>query len=187
MEEYIWDKKAIYRYQKGGDFCLFNGDQVATKLLANEAPAGKDLFSFVDSPSDLALRIPGEHNVSNVAAAWRLSTRLGIPDDIVRRAVESFEGVEHRIETVGAKNGVTFINDSTSTTPIAGIMALNAVQARRIFLLAGGADKKLDLETFAAGGRPKGPQDSPVGRNRYVQATFGPAILWSGQQNYWGF
>ncbi len=149
MEEYIWDKKAIYRYQKDGDFCLFNGDQVATKILANEAPAGKDLFSFVDSPSDLALRIPGEHNVSNVAAAWRLSTRLGIPDDIVRRAVESFEGVEHRIETVGAKNGVTFINDSTSTTPIAGIMALNAVQARRIFLLAGGADKKLDLKTFA--------------------------------------
>ncbi|MFH0957737.1 MAG: UDP-N-acetylmuramoyl-L-alanine--D-glutamate ligase, partial [Pseudomonadota bacterium] len=149
MEAYIWDKKAIYRYQRGSDFCLFNGDQVATKILSDEAPAGKDLFSFADTPSDLALRIPGEHNLSNVAAAWRLSSRLGISDEVIRTSVEDFDGVEHRIETVGVKNGVTFINDSTSTTPVAGIMALNTVQARRIFLLAGGADKNLNLETFA--------------------------------------
>jgi UDP-N-acetylmuramoylalanine--D-glutamate ligase len=149
MDDYISDKKAIYMYQKSSDFCLFNGDQVATRILSDEAPAGKDLFSCLDTPADLSLKIPGDHNLSNVAAAWRLATRLGISDEIIRATAEDFEGVEHRIETVGAKNGVTFINDSTSTTPVAGIMALKAVQARRIFLLAGGADKKLDLQSFA--------------------------------------
>jgi len=149
MDAYIRDKKAIYMYQKGFDFCLFNGDQTATRILYEEAPAGKDLFSFVDVPEDLKLKIPGDHNILNVAAAWRLTSRLGVSDEVIRATVENFEGVEHRLETVGIKNGVQFINDSTSTTPVAGIMALNAVRANRIFLLAGGADKKLDLAPFA--------------------------------------
>lgn len=149
MEEYIRDKKAIYMYQKGDDFCLFNGDHEDTRSLHGEAPAGKDFFSCVDLPSDLRLKIPGKHNISNVAAAWKLSRRLGIPDKTIREAVEDFNGVEHRLELIGSKDGIRFINDSTSTTPIAGIMALNSVQAERIFLIAGGADKKLDLGQFA--------------------------------------
>lgn len=149
MEEYIQDKKAIYMYQKNTDFCLFNSDQSDTASLSEEAPAGKDFFSLFDAPSDLKLRIPGEHNVSNAAAAWKLSRKLGISEEMIREAVEGFEGVEHRLELVGVKNGVTFINDSTSTTPVAGIAALNSVRANRIFLLAGGADKKLDLGNFA--------------------------------------
>lgn len=149
MEEYIWDKKAVYMYQKGADFCLFNGDQTDTRSLYDEAPAGRDFFSCADPPSDLHLKIPGKHNLSNVAAAWRLSKRLGIPDETIREAVEDFDGVEHRLEPIGSKDGIRFINDSTSTTPIAGIMALNSVQAERIFLIAGGADKKLDLGPFA--------------------------------------
>ena len=149
MDAYIRDKKAIYMYQTGLDFCLFNGDQAATRILYEGAPAGKDLFSFVDVPKDLKLKIPGDHNISNVAAAWRLTSRLGVSEEVIRAIAENFEGVEHRLETVGIKNGVQFINDSTSTTPVAGIMALNAVQANRIFLLAGGADKKLDLAPFA--------------------------------------
>ncbi len=149
MEEYICDKKAIYMYQKGADFCLFNGDQAATKRLYEEAPAGRDFFTRADAPVDLNLKIPGDHNVSNVASVWRLSTKLGVEDSIIRDVLENFEGVEHRLEPIGSKDGVRFINDSTSTTPIAGIMALRSIHTERIFLIAGGADKKLDLRPFA--------------------------------------
>jgi UDP-N-acetylmuramoylalanine--D-glutamate ligase len=149
MEEYIRDKKAVYMYQKGADFCFFNGEQSDTRNLYDEAPAGRDFFSCADLPSNLHLKIPGKHNLSNAAAAWQLSRRLGIPDETIRDAVEDFNGVEHRLEPIGSKDGIRFINDSTSTTPIAGIMALNSVQAERIFLIAGGADKKLDLGQFA--------------------------------------
>ncbi len=149
MEDYIQDKKAIYMYQRGDDFCLFNGDQDSTRALYAEAPAGKDFFSYSDAPVDLDLKIPGAHNISNVAAAWRLVTKLGIEDVIVRKVVENFRGVEHRLEPLGAKKGIQFVNDSTSTTPVAGIMALKSMKAERIFLIAGGADKKLDLKRFA--------------------------------------
>ncbi|MGC8658559.1 MAG: UDP-N-acetylmuramoyl-L-alanine--D-glutamate ligase [Desulfomonilaceae bacterium] len=149
MEDYVEDKKAIYLYQSGDDFCLFNGDQEATRALYAEAPAGRDFFSYTDTPVDLNLKIPGPHNISNVGAVWRLATKLGIQERTIREVVENFTGVEHRLESIGSCRGIRFVNDSTSTTPIAGIMALKSMKAQRIFLIAGGADKKLDLKPFA--------------------------------------
>src|SRR5208283_732211 len=47
------------------------------------------------------------------------------------------------------KNGIGFVNDSTSTTPVAGCAALESTEGKRILLIAGGSDKKLDLQPFA--------------------------------------
>jgi UDP-N-acetylmuramoylalanine--D-glutamate ligase len=149
MDEYIDDKKAIFRYQKSGDFCVFNGDQEETAAMASEAPADTDFFRGDDVPADWAVKIPGVHNRQNIAAALRLTRRLQVPEDIIRSEVESFTGVEHRLQRLGEKNRVSFVNDSTSTTPVAGCAALNSVDAKRILLIAGGSDKKLDLQPFA--------------------------------------
>jgi UDP-N-acetylmuramoylalanine--D-glutamate ligase len=149
MEEYIEDKKAIYLYQKNSDFCIFNGDQPETARLALEAPARKDFFKIGDAPSDWDIKLPGAHNRENIAAAVKLTRMLGIPETIIRSAVESFTGVEHRLQWLGEKRGVGFINDSTSTTPVSGCAALSALDGKHILLIAGGADKKLDLEPFA--------------------------------------
>jgi UDP-N-acetylmuramoylalanine--D-glutamate ligase len=149
MDDYIGDKKAIYRYQTGDDFCLFNGDQDATVRLADEAPAGKDFFRASDVPEDWSIRVPGMHNRENVAAALQLTRRLGVPLDTIRSEVESFQGIEHRLQLLGEKNGIRFINDSTSTTPVAGCAALASVDSDRVLLIAGGADKHLDLSPFA--------------------------------------
>lgn len=148
MEEYIDDKKAIYRYQKSGDICLFNWDQPQTARLAGEAPARKDWFKVSDIPQDWQIRLPGRHNVQNVAAAAKLTSLMGVPQQVIRTAVEEFTGVEHRLEWLGERDGIAFVNDSTSTTPVASCAALEAMQGRRILLLAGGADKKLDLQAF---------------------------------------
>jgi UDP-N-acetylmuramoylalanine--D-glutamate ligase len=149
MTDYIQDKKAIFLYQRDSDFCVFNGDQEETKALSPEAGAGKAFFRVSDVPDDWVISLPGDHNRENIAAARCLCRRLGVPDDTIRGAVEGFGGVEHRLQLLGEKNGVVFINDSTSTTPIAGCAALNALEGKRIFLIAGGADKKLDLQPFA--------------------------------------
>jgi UDP-N-acetylmuramoylalanine--D-glutamate ligase len=149
MEDYIQDKKAIYLYQAGDDFCLFNKDQPETAALADEAPAGKAFFSLDDIPQHWSIPLPGAHNRENVAAAVGLTRKLGVPDEIIRAEVEAFEGVEHRLQWLGEKDGIGFVNDSTSTTPVAGCAALAALQGRRILLIAGGADKKLDPTPFA--------------------------------------
>ncbi len=150
MDEYIHDKLAVFQYQQGSDFCLFNARQAETAQLAQQAPAGVFFFQSEDVPSDWAIRLPGEHNRENIAAAAGLARRLGASPSWIREAAETFAGVEHRLQRLGEKDGVGYINDSTSTTPIAGCVALNAVKAERILLIAGGADKNLDLRPFAA-------------------------------------
>lgn len=149
MDEYITDKKAIYLYQHDGDFCLFNRDQPECAVMASEAPAGRSFFSVDDIPADWILRLPGRHNRANVAAAMGLARMMGVPDRAIRPVVESFNGVEHRLQRLGEKNGVEFVNDSTSTTPVAGLAALDALRGRSILLIAGGSHKNLDLSPFA--------------------------------------
>lgn len=149
MDEYIEDKKAVFKYQKANDFCIFNGDQAECAAMAAEAPAGTDFFRAEDVASNWTVRIPGLHNRQNIAAALRLARRLQVPEDIIRSEIENFTGVEHRLQWLGEKNRVAFINDSTSTTPVAGCAALSSVEAGRILLIAGGSDKSLDLQPFA--------------------------------------
>lgn len=155
MDEYINDKKAVYAYQIKDDFCIFNGDQPETAALALEAPAGTIYFRANDVPEDWDIKIPGAHNRQNVSAALGLTRNLGVPMEAIRNVVEGFHGVEHRLEWLGEKDGVGFINDSTSTTPVAGCAALDSVDAKRILLIAGGSDKKLDLRPFASAAAAK--------------------------------
>lgn len=149
MDDYIADKKAIFLYQKPGDFCVFNGLQPESLSIAEEAGAEKIFFRPDLIPQGWKVRLPGEHNRENIAAAVCVARKLGVPADTIRSVVEDFEGVEHRLQLVGSNRGVTFINDSTSTTPVAGCAALAALDGRGILLIAGGADKKLDLTPFA--------------------------------------
>jgi UDP-N-acetylmuramoylalanine--D-glutamate ligase len=149
MDEYIHDKKAIYLYQEDGDACLFNGDQPETAGLAEEAPARTEFFSVDQLPRDWAIRLPGRHNLANIAAATRMTMLLGVSEHAIRSAVEDFRGIEHRLQYLGEKDGIQFVNDSTSTTPVAGCAALDSFDNKRILLIAGGSDKKLDLTPFA--------------------------------------
>ena len=149
MSDYVEDKKAIFQYQKGGDFCVFNADQPESARLAAKAPAGYCFFSKGDVPQDWTVKLPGIHNRENVAAALGLCRKMGISDEVTRSEVERFQGVEHRLERIAEKDGVELINDSTSTTPVAGCFALDAMDGKPILLIAGGADKKLDLTPFA--------------------------------------
>ncbi len=148
MAEYINDKKAIFQYQRNGDICLFNADQPASAEFAAEAPAMADFFRRSDVPADWRLRLLGTHNVENVASALRLAVRLGVPASVVRNAVESFEGVDFRLQSVGTVRGVEFVNDATSTTPVSGCAAMEALADRQVLLIAGGADKGLDMTPF---------------------------------------
>jgi len=57
------------------------------------------------------LRVPGEHNVENATAAIAVGVGLDVPVESIREALENFNGVDRRFQTIGASNGVTVIDD----------------------------------------------------------------------------
>ncbi len=87
-------------------------------------------------------RIPlkGSHNVENVLAAVVASRLAGLPAETIRRAVEGFQAVEHRLEYVATVNGVEFYNDSKATNVDATAKAIAAFSSG-VHLIMGGKDK----------------------------------------------
>lgn len=95
-----------------------------------------------------SLRVPGQHNRVNALAASAAAWAADVAPEDIGRALASFAGLPHRLERVGEHNGVTYINDSNSTTPESTIAALRSYRTG-IVLIAGGADKGLDLSEMA--------------------------------------
>ncbi|CAA7618505.1 UDP-N-acetylmuramate--L-alanine ligase [Magnetospirillum sp. UT-4] len=60
---------------------------------------------------DLRLPMYGEHNVLNSLATVAVANELGLPNDVVRKALGGFEGVKRRFTKTGEAKGVTIIDD----------------------------------------------------------------------------
>jgi len=63
-------------------------------------------------------------------------------------AIETFDGVPHRLELVRELNGVRWYNDSIATAPERTVAAINSFE-EPIVLLLGGRDKKLPWDHLA--------------------------------------
>jgi len=61
--------------------------------------------------SDLELPMPGRHNALNATAAIAVAHEIGIPDDVIRKALAGFGGVKRRFTRTGEWNGVAIIDD----------------------------------------------------------------------------
>ncbi len=157
MEEYAEAKANIFRWQRPEDLAIFNYDNPWTKRFGEEAQSqtwytsiekgGSFLrgtqtilpFTFTETP------MTGKHNLENILLATQAAQLLGIADNVIAEAVQSFRGVAYRLEEVVTKKGVRYINDSASTTPIAGQVGIEAFK-EPIVLVAGGNTKHLPLE-----------------------------------------
>jgi UDP-N-acetylmuramate--alanine ligase len=60
---------------------------------------------------ELALRVPGVHNVRNALAALGCGITLGMSLEAMRRGLEAFEGVERRFQRLGSVRGVQVVDD----------------------------------------------------------------------------
>jgi UDP-N-acetylmuramoylalanine--D-glutamate ligase len=164
MEEYGEAKSSIFRYQGARDIALFNEDNDVTRGFADEAPAGQVwLYSQArmgahrrDHATSIRpftyaadMRLRGAHNLAYVQAATLAAELIGVNAETISEAVRGFGGVPHRLEVVRELDGVTYVNDSASTAPIAGVAALQSF-GEPIVLIAGGNSKRLDASEFAA-------------------------------------
>ena len=90
-----------------------------------------------------SLGLQGKHNQKNAMAASTVATLLKIRKTTIRECLESFQGVEHRLEKVLKINKVLYINDSKATNVNATFYALDSMQQPTIWIV-GGVDKGND-------------------------------------------
>ncbi len=109
----------------------------------------KSKATEVLSISDIGL--PGEHNIMNALGSIVAAFSAGANLKGVKESLMKFGGVPFRQEKIAVKNGVTFINDTTATTPDAAIAALKAFASDEhvVHWICGGADKGLDYTPLA--------------------------------------
>ncbi|MFO7612001.1 MAG: UDP-N-acetylmuramoyl-L-alanine--D-glutamate ligase [Clostridia bacterium] len=167
IDEYIWSKKNIYRYQKQGDRLVLNMDNDITRGFSRDAAADIRWFSIKTPPAEGVylkdetivyyeagkeiplfnkneILVKGMHNVENFMAA--IAAVYGYVDaGNMLRVAREFKGVEHRIEPVMEVNGVWYYNDSIGSSPTRTKASLNAFEGRLI-LITGGYDKKIPYD-----------------------------------------
>lgn len=93
--------------------------------------------------------LPGEHSMQNLAAALTIVDALGLDIPRLDEVLSSFRGLPHRLQYVGEKNGIRYINDSISTTPVSVAAAIQTIGNKGLVLLLGGMDRGLDWSGFA--------------------------------------
>jgi UDP-N-acetylmuramoylalanine--D-glutamate ligase len=94
------------------------------------------------------VRLRGRHNLGNLLAAACLTSIAGAPVEAIRQVATTFAGVEHRMEIVAERDGVTWVNDSIATAPERTLADIRAFREPLVLLL-GGRDKHLPWEECA--------------------------------------
>jgi len=89
------------------------------------------------------LALPGPHNRYNAMAVAVAARVMGVPRGAIRKGLQTFDGVPHRLESVRTLHGVTYVNDSKATNVKAVWYALKSFD-RPLVLIAGGRDKGND-------------------------------------------
>ncbi len=117
-----------------------------------------DLYRGDDFVMDTrALPLPGRHNRGNLCAVLTVIEALGLDAIALAPHAASFRPLPNRLQTVGRRDGITYVNDSISTTPHASLAALDCFGGRRVAILVGGHDRGLPWEDFAAVMRTHAP------------------------------
>ncbi len=167
MEQYIRMKQRIFENQTADDVAVLNMDDPILFKMADKLKARVAFFSRtqrVENGADVEngkivwrwdgvskpicdadqILIPGPHNLENALAAAAMASCRGVPAAVIRHTLQSFTGVEHRIEKVRVLDGVTYINDSKGTNVDSTIKAVQSMKAPTVLIL-GGYDKHTDF------------------------------------------
>ena len=91
---------------------------------------------------------PGLHNALNACAALATLETLGHDAIKAAPALADFRPLPHRLQPLGARDGLDWINDSISTTPRATLAALDSLAGREATVIVGGHDRGLDWSDF---------------------------------------
>ncbi len=173
MEAYTAAKARILEFQSSKDIAILGRDDVGAWNLRNKAKGKIHSFGYSKMDEDAEgtyfddgilylyehrvdipllrrdqIQLRGDHNVSNVLAAFAIGHAAGFPLDSMLTAAEEFRGVPHRLEFVRELRGVRWYNDSIATAPERTMAAIRSFDEPLVLLL-GGRDKNLPWNDLA--------------------------------------
>ena len=168
MQNYVNAKFRILRNMTPQDcFIFWQDDPIITEQLRHITTEARLVpfaehreegsAAYIDAENNLIFNTPGTsmsmpradlalsglHNVFDSMAAGLSACLMDVRKDDLRRALEDFEGVEHRLEYVATVDGVRWVNDSKATNVNSCYYALEAMTTPTVLIL-GGKDKGND-------------------------------------------
>jgi UDP-N-acetylmuramoylalanine--D-glutamate ligase len=171
FQAYVAAKARIFEQQRESDFAVLNAGDKTCLELANHIRAQTRWFSRREVKSGAYVKdgkiywkddegeqemmpvseipLKGAHNLENVLAAVCVGRLVGCERHRIRRAVQEFKAVEHRLEFVASVNGVEYYNDSKATNVDATLKALESFPSG-IHIILGGKDKGSDYSALSA-------------------------------------
>jgi len=148
FDDYASSKARLFALQTADRVAVIACEDDPSRAVASHV--NHRLFRVASTDAGDQSRWPslqGPHNAQNAAAATAVAKALGIGDDVIRRALETYPGLPHRMERVAERGGVLFVNDSKATNPTSTAPALAAYPA--VHWIVGGLAKTDDLDACA--------------------------------------
>jgi UDP-N-acetylmuramoylalanine--D-glutamate ligase len=155
FDSYKAAKSQITAFGQPEDTVIYNQDNLEARQVAANSPGEKLAFGLETKgdhqPSlDMnKLQLKGGHNYLNLIPAVIIGKKLHLPQAQIEAVLATLSPLPHRLEPVATIEGVTYINDSLSTTPEATIAALGSFPGQPIILIAGGFDRGLNFTQLA--------------------------------------
>lgn len=166
FDKYIAAKFNIIKNQQPTDYFIYNQeDKVIQEKIKNVTIVGqqwpfaikeiaktrvtKEVIKITEDCQipKAAYTLKGKHNLYNALAAVTAAHLVGVAKDMIIKGLQSFQALEHRLETVQIIEEVTFINDSKATNIDSTWYALDAMNQQTIWIV-GGVDKGNDYTTL---------------------------------------
>lgn len=150
MTGYVNAKLNIVRYQNEENTFVYNGGQGVEPYIDLNTVKSKTVGVCKDGELPFEIKnihLAGEHNRQDVLYAYTVASLFGVTAEEAEKAIDGFEGIEHRMEKVGTFKDITFYNDCIATIPHAVMCAVNALNAKT--LIMGGKDRGIDYSGFA--------------------------------------
>ena len=163
FDTYVKTKLSLFKRQDQNCFALLNFDDKIIRANQDEIKSQKIWFSatkkadvyqkdgwvFFRGKAVVKIENPlfkPKHNLSNLLCAVGVCKLLGVADEVIKKGVDSFCGVPHRLQILGSTNDVTFVNDSKATNVHSVLPALTAFD--NISLILGGCDKGFAFDSL---------------------------------------
>lgn len=165
FERYQMMKKRIFNHHDNSSLAIINKENEYSINLINDIESNKLYFSLNGGDSYVKdnhiyykdekvvclddIKIKGNHNLENIMATILVTKQFNVKNEDIKNVLNTFKGVEHRIEYVRTLNGVDYYNDSKSTNNKATETALQSFK-NPVILIMGGLNRNLPFDELSS-------------------------------------